>query len=86
MTGTAASQTPPALPSPTVRPGPPGPLLGPPPPPGPFGRALSAFRWDGRGAASLPVLALVTGVGVTVAVMVVGHQPGLGVALGGLVA
>ncbi|MFC4614427.1 DUF4153 domain-containing protein [Cellulomonas algicola] len=86
MTGTAASQTPPAPPSSAVRPGPLGPLLGPPPPPGPFGRALSAFRWDGRGAAPLPVLALVAGVGVAVAVMVVGHQPGLGVALGGLVA
>ncbi|MDC7122373.1 DUF4173 domain-containing protein [Cellulomonas fimi] len=83
MTGTAASQTPAAVP-PHARPVPLGPLLGPPPPPGPFGRAVAAFRWDGRGAAPLPTLALATGVGAASAVMVVGHQPGLGVALAGV--
>lgn len=85
MTGTAASQPPVVTPDRVVSPGLLGPLHGPPPPPGPVGRALAAFRWDGRGAAPLPTVALVAGVGVTSAVMVVGHQPGLGVALGGLV-
>lgn len=84
MTGTAASQPPAAPLAPRVHPGL-GPLLGPPPPPGPFGRAFAAFRWDGRGAAPLPTLGLVAGTGVVTAVMVVGHAPGLGVALAGLV-
>ncbi|GCE75828.1 DUF4153 domain-containing protein [Cellulomonas biazotea] len=91
MSGPGTPQ-PPVPPRPVVAPvvvgtpGPYGPLLGPPPPPGRVGRAVADFRAQGAGAAPVRVLAVAAGTGVAVAVMVVGHRPGLGVALAGGVA
>lgn len=56
-------------------------LMQPPAAPGPVGRALSRFMAAHEGAIPLPLIAGVLGVGATVAVLVAGHRPGLGLAL-----
>ncbi|WP_420111744.1 DUF4153 domain-containing protein [Pseudactinotalea sp.] len=52
-----------------------------PPAPGPVARAVTRFMAVHASPLPLPLTAGVLGVGVTVAVLVVGHRPGLGLAL-----
>lgn len=78
----ATAAGPPARPHPGPYPtGPYASALLQPAPPGPVGRALARFRTAHEEPIPLPIAGGVLGVGALVAMLVVGHRPGLGLAL-----